>query len=555
LYTARVKNAQEAHEAIRPAGESFRTPEAVRRELEPRELRLYELIWKRTVASQMSDARGQRIVLGVEGGGALFQATGKTIEFPGYLRAYVEGSDDPEAELGDQERVLPDLAQGEAVRCQGLEPQEHRTQPPARYSEASLIKELERQGIGRPSTYASIIDTIVRREYVVKKGNQLVPSFTAIAVVRLLEQYFKQLVDVDFTAQMENALDAISRGEQEPLPYLQRFYHGDPEAPGLKQLIQAEIDPRQACTIPLDDNEDHQHPIAVRIGRFGPYLERDGERAALPADITPDEVTLERAEELLRRGSEPDVLGSDPQSGRTVYLKTGRYGPYVQLGESGEEPKMKSLLPGQTPEQLTLDDALQLLSLPRTVATDPDTDEPVLADLGRYGPYIRRGKDTRSLASPQELFTLTLEQAQALFRQEKSMRRGPTVIREVGAHPESGATLKLMDGRYGPYVSDGEINASIPRGAAPESVTLEEAVALLAERAARMPAGPRRRRAAGKGAKPGAKSGAKTARKAATSAAKASKPAAGTAKAAKSGKAAKAGKATKSGGTRKRATR
>jgi DNA topoisomerase-1 len=527
VYPSRVKNAQEAHEAIRPAGESFRTPDTVRGELQPAEWRLYEMIWKRTVASQMANASGQRIVLGVEGDGAVFQATGKTIEFPGYLRAYVEGSDDPEAALDDQERILPALAEGEPVRCQGLEPQEHRTQPPARYSEAALIKELERQGIGRPSTYASIIDTIIRREYVSKKGNQLVPSFTAFAVVRLLEQYFTHLVDVDFTAQMENALDAISRGEQESLPYLQRFYHGSAELPGLHQLIQAEIDPRQACTIPLDDG-DRQHPINVRIGRFGPYLERDGERASLPADMTPDELTPERAQELLAKGSAPDVLGTEPRSGRTVYLKTGRYGPYVQLGEQGEEPRMKSLLPGQTPEQLTLDDALQLLSLPRTVGDDPETGEPVVVDLGRYGPYARRGKDTRSLPSTQALFTLTMEEAQALFRQEKSMRRGATVIRTIGEHPESKATLNLMAGRYGPYVTDGALNASIPRGANPDDVTLEQALALLAERAAKAPTRPTRRRAAPR--KSAAKSAGKTAAKST-----AKRAAKGTAKTARKG--------------------
>jgi DNA topoisomerase I len=508
VYTARVKNAQEAHEAIRPAGESFRTPESVRSELEPREWRLYEMIWKRTVASQMANATGQRIVLNVEGDAAVFQATGKTIEFPGYLRAYVEGSDDPDAELGDQERILPPLSEGEGARCAGLEPVEHRTLPPARYSEASLIKELERQGIGRPSTYATIIDTIIRREYVSKKSNQLVPSFTAIAVVRLLEQYFTHLVDVDFTAQMENTLDAISRGDEESLPYLERFYRGTSTLPGLHQLIQAEIDPRQACTIPLDDG-DRQQPIAVRIGKFGPYLERDGERAALPADITPDELTFERAAELLRKGNAPDVLGADPQSGRTVYLRTGRYGPYVQLGEQGQEPKMKSLLPGQTPEQLTLDDALQLLSLPRTVGDDPETGEPILADLGRYGPYVRRGKDTRSLPTPESLFSLTVPEAQALFRQPKRMGRQPTVLRALGEHPESGAAIQLMAGRYGPYVSDGALNASIPRGTNPEEVTLPQAVELLAERAAYTSSRPGRRRpSARKGATKGATKGA-----------------------------------------------
>jgi DNA topoisomerase-1 len=499
-YTARVKNAQEAHEAIRPAGEAFRTPDAVRRELEPREWKLYDMIWKRTVASQMKDARGQRVLLEVEGGGAVFQATGKTIEFPGYLRAYVEGSDDPEAELGDQERLLPDLALGEPVRCRGLAPQEHRTQPPARYSEAALIKELERQGIGRPSTYASIIDTIIRREYVSRKGKQLVPTFTAFAVVRLLEQFFTHLVDVDFTAQMEEALDAISRGEQESLPYLRRFYHGHGDLPGLETMVKAEIDPRLACTIPLGE-EDRQHPIAVRIGRFGPYLQRDDERAPLPVDITPDELTLERADELLRRGSEPDVLGTDPETGRTVYLKNGRYGPYVQLGEQDDaDRKMKSLLPGMVPEQVTLEDALRALSLPRSLGADPETGEDVQVDLGRYGPYVRRGKDTRSLSSAEALFTTTLEEARAILAQPRSFRRGPAVLREVGKHPQSEAPINLMDGRFGPYVTDGELNASVPRGEDAAALTLERALELLAERAAKGPPAKGRRRAAAKSA-------------------------------------------------------
>ena len=494
-YHSKVKNAQEAHEAIRPAGETFRRPDALSAELESRESRLYEMIWKRTVASQMNNARGQRMLLNVQGDDAVFQATGKTIEFPGFLRAYVEGSDDPEAELGDQERILPPLREGQAVTCHELATVEHSTHPPARYSEAALIKELEKEGIGRPSTYASIIDTIIRRRYVTKVGNQLIPTFTAIAVVRLLEQYFTHLVDVEFTAQMENALDAISRGEQDSLPYLERFYIGDADTPGLKQLVSAEIDPRQACTIPLGD-ADRQHPINVRIGKFGPYLERDGERAALTVDITPDQLTIERAREILRKGASPEVLGKDPQSERTVYLRHGRYGPFVQLGETGDEPKMKSLLPGQTPEQLTLEDALKLLSLPREVGRDATTGEPVVVDLGRYGAYLKRGKETRSLPSADALFTLTMDEAEALFLQPKAGRRGSSqVIRELGAHPETGVAIQFMTGGYGPYVTDGTLNASIPRSVRPEDVNLADAVNLLAERATKGAADRGRRKA------------------------------------------------------------
>ncbi len=490
-YASKVKNAQEAHEAIRPAGERFRTPDSLKGELEAREWRLFEMIWKRTVASQMPNARGQRIQLNLQGEDAVFQASGKTIEFPGFLRAYVEGSDDPDADLGDQERILPPLREGQPVNCGALEALEHTTQPKARFSEASLIKELEKEGIGRPSTYASIIDTIIRREYVIKKGNALVPTFTAIAVVRLLEQHFTHLVDLEFTAHMESVLDAISRGEQDALPYLERFYNGNGGYPGLKELIAADIDPREACTIPLGE-EDRQNPINVRIGRYGPYLESGEERATLPANIVPDELTPERARELLKKGSSPEVLGNDPKSGMPVYLKTGRYGPYVQLGDPGEaaeKPKMKSLFPEQEMEQVTLEDALRLLSLPRIVGIAPDDGEPVLADLGRYGPYIKRGKDTRTLPSAQAIFTLTMEEAETLFRQEKTGRRGgSTLIRELGKHPENeDLTINLMTGRYGPYVTDGDLNASVPRAVPPEDLTLEAAMELLRERAAKAP--------------------------------------------------------------------
>lgn len=491
-YTSKVKNAQEAHEAIRPAGERFRTPDSLKGELESREWRLFEMIWKRTMASQMPNARGQRIQLNLQGEDAVFQASGKTIEFPGFLRAYVEGSDDPDADLGDQERILPPLREGQPLNCGALEAVEHTTQPKARFSEASLIKELENKGIGRPSTYASIIDTIIYREYVIKKGNALVPTFTAIAVIRLLEQHFTHLVDVEFTAEMESVLDAISRGEQDALPYLERFYNGNGGHPGLKELIAADIDPREACTIPLGE-EDRQNPINVRIGKYGPYLESGEERVTLPANIVPDELTPERARELLKKGSSPEVLGNDPKTGMPVYLKTGRYGPYVQLGDPGEaseKPKMKSLFPDQEMEQVTLEDALRLLSLPRIVGIGPDNGEPVLADLGRYGPYIKRGKDTRTLPSPQAIFTLTMEEAETLFRQEKPGRRGgSTLIRELGKHPENeDLIINLMNGRYGPYVTDGDLNASVPRAVTPDDLTLEAALELLRERAAKGPA-------------------------------------------------------------------
>ncbi|MBI3992407.1 MAG: type I DNA topoisomerase, partial [Candidatus Lambdaproteobacteria bacterium] len=501
VYKSQVKNAQEAHEAIRPAGDAFQVPESLRGELNVDEFRLYEMIWKRTVASQMPNATGQRMTLQVQGGGALFQATGKTIEFPGYLRAYVEGSDDPDGELGDQEKLLPDVAVGDALTCERLEPAEHSTQPPARYSEASLIKELEKNGIGRPSTYASIIDTIIRRAYVVKKGNALVPTFVAFAVVQLLEQFFERLVDQHFTAEMEDALDAISTGEGESLRYLRHFYYGSGESPGLAELLKAEIDARQACTIPLGTGSDGQ-AINIRVGRYGPYLERNSDRASLPEDLAPDELTLARAEELLAAGNQPQVLGTHPQTGQNVYVKSGRYGPYVQLGETGESPRNKGLLPGQSPERLTLDDALGLLSLPRNVGRDPDTGEDIEVDLGRYGPYAKRGKDTRSLPGAEALFSFTLDEAVALFKQEKRARFGQAAtLRELGKAPQSGADISLKSGRYGPYVTDGQLNASLPRSADPDALTLEAALELLQARAARGPVTRGRRTGAKAGAK------------------------------------------------------
>jgi DNA topoisomerase-1 len=498
VYRTRVKNAQEAHEAIRPAGDRFRLPDSLRGELEGDELRLYDLIWKRTIASQMADARGERMTLELEGrvsrleggsGGATvagFQATGRTITFPGYLRAYVEGSDDPLGELSEQDIVLPPLAEGDALECRELELLEHVTQPPPRFTEASLIKELEKEGIGRPSTYAAIISTILQREYAVKRGGALVPTFTAFAVVQLLEQFFRDLVDTQFTARMEDALDAISNGEQESLPYLREFYFGNQRFPGLSRLLEAEIDPREACTIPLAE-DSRQRRITIRVGKYGPYLERDGERVAIPADQVPDELTPERAEMLLEQGSTPEALGLHPGTGEAIYVKSGRYGPYVQMGEA--VPKMKSLLPGQRPETLTLEEALKLLALPRIVGVDPATGEPIKVDLGRYGPYARRGRETRSLPSSEALFTFTLEEAQALFAREKSFRRGqPTPIRELGPHPRSQAPVRLMSGRFGPYVTDGTVNASLPRGTSATALTLDEALSLLAKRMARAPA-------------------------------------------------------------------
>jgi DNA topoisomerase-1 len=533
-YERKVKNAQEAHEAIRPAGETFRTPEQAAASLTGDELRLYELIWKRTVASQMSDATGRsaqvRLVSAVPGSveslaGAVAEvsANGRVITFPGFLRAYVEGDDDPEAELAEREVMLPPLAEGDQVVAERFEPEIHATQPPPRYTEASLVKAMEELGVGRPSTYATVLSTIIDRGYVWKKGSALVPSFTAFAVVSLLERHFGELVDYGFTASMENDLDEIAEGREEALPWLTRFYFGSPEERsnpngnghaaqpngqagelggdtlrlGLKAAVAlhlGEIDAREINSIPIGVDGNGE-AIVVRVGRYGPYLQRGTDRVSLPEDLAPDELTVERAEQLLAAPSGDRLLGTDPATGLAVWVKAGRFGPYVQLGEATEgapKPRTASLFASMTPESLTLDQALELLSIPRVVGIDPDTGEEIIAQNGRFGPYLKRGSDTRSLASEEQLLTIGLEEARALFAQPKTRRgRAPAVpLRELGTDPDTNLTVVVRDGRFGPYVTDGTVNASLRRGDTVESITLERAVELLAERRA---AGPRAR--------------------------------------------------------------
>jgi DNA topoisomerase-1 len=518
-YVKKVKNAQEAHEAIRPAGDSFRLPEDVRRELDDDEFRLYDLVWKRTVACQMADARGQRVQVRLAAStgqeDVTFQASGRTIEFPGYLRAYVEGTDDPDAELEDREVVLPGMASGEAVDVLDLRPDGHTTQPPARYTEASLVKELEARGIGRPSTYASVIQTIQDRGYVWKKGTALVPSWVAFAVVRLLEEHFGDLVDYEFTARMEEDLDAIARGETEATPWLSVFYFGHEggeradadgadrrdgdgdrgvDREGLHQLVEEQlptIDARSLNSIPLGEDPATGLPVVLRVGRYGPYVQRGDQTGAVPDDLAPDELTVEVAVGLVERQNAPDqVLGHDPESGLPIIAKDGRYGPYVQLGEQVEgekrRPRTASLFRSMSLESVTVEDALRLLSLPRTVGADADG-TPIVAANGRFGPYLKKGDDTRSLESEEQLFTVTLAEAQALFAQPKRRGRGPRELAQLGPSPETGGTVTMFEGRYGPYVTDGATNASLPRGKDPATVTLDEALGLLRARAAAGP--------------------------------------------------------------------
>ncbi|HUP02219.1 MAG TPA: type I DNA topoisomerase [Gemmatimonadota bacterium] len=498
-YRTQVKNAQEAHEAIRPAGHPFELPETLRGKLNEEEYRLFELVWKRTVASQMADARGRRMTVSIEGRDAVFEVRGKTIDFPGYLRAYVEGSDDPDADLADQENLLPPVDEGESLKCLGLEVKGHITQPPGRYTEASLVRALEQRGIGRPSTYASILETIQERDYVFKKGNALVPTWVAISVTRLLERHLPKLVDYEFSAEMENDLDAISRGELAHIEYLQRFYFGN-GGTGLKELLEnkvEEVDARAVCTIPIGTPEGESEPIVVRVGRYGPYLQQgEDRRASLPEELPPDELTLDLAVELLRQGSlAEEPLGYDPETGDAIYMKTGRYGPYVQLGEGGdgEKPKRASLLRGMQPEAVDLETALGLLSLPRVLGEDPKTGDAVEVHTGRYGPYVKRAKETRSLVGDLSPLDVTLEQALELLAQPKrGGRQGGSraePLKMLEPSPITGRPIELRDGRYGPYVTDGKTNASLPRDLDTEDVNHELAVRLLAERAAK---GPRR---------------------------------------------------------------
>jgi DNA topoisomerase-1 len=492
-YERKVKNAQEAHEAIRPAGDSFRLPKDLKRELNPDEYALYELIWMRTIASQMKDAAGQTVSLRIAGTSttgelAEFGASGTVITFRGFLAAYEEGRDTDEA-ADDDERRLPNVAEGDALELVELEPQGHETNPPARYTEATLVRTLEELGIGRPSTYASIIGTILDRGYVFKKGTALVPSFLAFSVVNLLKGHFSRLVDYGFTASMEDDLDRIASGEEDRNVWLHRFYFGD-GSPGLRDLVSdlGAIDAKEINSIPIGDSG-----IVIRVGRYGPYLERGDERANIPEDVVPDELTREKAEELLAMPSGDRELGVHPETGREIVARSGRYGPYVtEILEEGskEKPHTASLFKTMSLDTITFDEAVQLMSLPRVLGVGEDGEE-VTARNGRYGPYVQHGKETRSLESEDQLLTISLEDAQALLAQPRPRRgRGQAKppLKELGPDPITGKPMVVKEGRFGPYVTDGETNASLRQGDDPESLTVERAQELLADRRARGPA-------------------------------------------------------------------
>jgi len=489
-YTTKSKNAQEAHAAIRPAGSHFRTPQETG--LSDRELALYELIWKRTVACQMADARQTNLTVQITVEEAKFRAAGKRIDFPGFFRAYVEGSDDPEAALEDQEVLLPNLKVGDQPTCQTLTAVSHETQPPARFTEASLVKALESEGIGRPSTYASIIGTIVDRNYAVLNNNSLTPTFTAFAVTSLLEKHFPDLVDTQFTARMEQTLDDISNGEAEWLPYLEQFYNGEEGLSGQVKHREDAIDPTEARTLELADLK-----VKVRIGRYGAYVETDGEdspiKASLPRDLTPADLTNDRVDRILKEKIEgPDQLGENPETKDPIYVRQGPYGPYVQLGDEAEaskkKPKRVSLPKGVSPEEVSIEYALGLLSLPRLLGTHPETGGKIQANLGRFGPFVvhttaPKEQEYRSLKKEDDVLTIDLDRALELLAEPKRDRgssRTKPPLKELGLHPEDQEPVNVYQGPYGIYVKHGKVNAGLPEGETIETLTLEMALTLLA---------------------------------------------------------------------------
>ncbi|WP_035253559.1 type I DNA topoisomerase [Agrococcus lahaulensis] len=528
-YAGKSKSAQEAHEAIRPSGDAFRTPAEVKASLTPNEHRLYELIWKRTVASQMIDATGQTATITIASektsrGVAEFTASGTVITEPGFLQAYEEGKDASRyADDAESDANLPDVKQSDPVSLAELERKDHVTTPPPRYTEASLVKALEELEIGRPSTYASIIDTIVRRGFVTQRGGALVPNWIAFSTIKLLEDNLGDYVDYDFTAEMLADLDRIADGDLDRQEWLRRFYFGSDERPGLKSTVEnlGDIDARAVNSIPVAEG------VTLRVGQYGPYLEGQGpdgevKRANIPEDLTPDQLTPEKAAELFAaEPAEDRVLGQHPETGLDVVVKNGRFGPYIEealpvelddegkpvapkKGKAAPKPRRASLFKSMEPESVDLQTALKLLSLPRVVGVDPESGEEITARPGRYGPFLSKGTDTRSLDDEDQIFSITLEQALERFAQPKyGARKAASALKEFDADPVSGKPVKVRDGRFGPYVTDGETNATIPRGEDVEGITFERAIELLQIKREKGPAKKPARKAAAK--KPAAK--------------------------------------------------
>ncbi|MFH1853025.1 MAG: type I DNA topoisomerase [Candidatus Neomarinimicrobiota bacterium] len=486
-YTSKVKNAQEAHEAIRPAGSSFRPLEEVAANLDKDAARLYDLIRKRTLASQMKPARLKQTTVTVVNQKAAFRAVGKVILFPGFMRAYVESSDDPEAGLADKETVLPALSVNQRLTCEKLVVDERQTKPPARFTEASLVKEMEARGIGRPSTYANILGRIIQKDYVENNKGTLIPTFLAVTVVQLLENHFESLVNAEFTAAMEDQLDAIARGEAQALPFMEAFYYGNDRMIGLEKMLEDKVDIRKACTIPLGSDEGLL--VEARIGNYGPYIQKGDQRKTVPASLAPGDLTLETALAILNQDADqPAILGVDPDSGEQIYIKEGPYGAYVQKGDS----KIRKGIPkGTDPGELDLELALRLLNLPRSLGAHPETGEEILADYGRYGPYLKTGRTNLKLTAPDTPLNISLEKAITLLSQS---RKASSELRQLGTHPVSGAAIVLKEGRYGPFVTDGTVNAALPKNINHEDLTWEQALDLINKKQAAGPTKKRRRK-------------------------------------------------------------
>ena len=487
-YKNKVKNAQEAHEAIRPAGRAFRPIEQGSNTISEEETKLYELIWKRTIACQMPSAKLKQTTVTIENQNSEFRANGQVILFPGYMKVYVEGKDDPKSIVANKENVLPEIKENDQLGCDNLTIDESTTKPPARFTEASLVKEMEANGIGRPSTYSSIINKIQQKDYVRNNNRSLTPTFLAVAVTQLLENHFEPLVDVKFTAQMEDGLDAIARGDMKSLPFMKEFYFGTESVLGLLKMLDDKIDIPKACIIPL--NGDVKEPIIARIGNYGPYIQHGDVRRNIPDILAPGDITIDKAMEILKNNPEnaDKELGSDPASGQTIVFKVGPYGPYVQLGDTKTR---KSVPKGIDVNSLDLEYALALLALPRHVGDHPDSGEPIMADYGRYGPYLKMGKQNATLKGAETPLDITLEKAIDLLanRNKKS-----SIMRTLGEHPTSGETLVVKDGRYGPYISDGKVNASLNNLFEPEIITLQEAIELIDEKRAKGPTKKRRKK-------------------------------------------------------------